>query len=181
MIRLFVGLALAPSTAARLEALGAGIPGARWVAPHNLHVTLRFIGEVDEGSAQDIHHGLEQVAAPGFDLTLDGFGTFGSRRPHTLWAGVARDAGLERLQGRVEAAVVQAGLPPEPRKFTPHVTLAKLEASSAPRLPEFISRNSPFRAGPDPVDRFVLFQSFLSRNGADYQVVAEYSLEPLPA
>ncbi len=179
MIRLFVGLPLDPAVAARLAVIGAGIRGARWVEARNLHLTLRFIGEVDEGAAHDIHDALALLALPRFALTVEGFGTFGSRKPHTLWAGVARDEALERLQARVESAVVQAGQPPEPRKFFPHVTLARLNQSPVSRLQAFITRNSPFRAGPVAVDHFTLFRSHLSRNGAEYEVVAEYPLTPL--
>jgi len=176
MIRLFVGLAIDPTLAAGLEPLATGIPGARWVAPRNLHLTLRFIGEVEDGIAEDIHLALATIASPGFALTLETLGTFGHRRPHTLWLGVAREAALERLQGKVEAAAVRAGCLPEPRKFTPHVTLARLNGEATARIPDFIAGNSPFRAGPMKVAHFTLFRSHLSHNGADYEALAEYPL-----
>jgi 2'-5' RNA ligase len=175
-IRLFVGLAVDPEIAERLAVIGAGIPGARWVAARNLHLTLRFIGEVDEGAAHEIHEALATLALPRSSLTLEGFGTFGSRQPHTLWAGVAPDEALERLQAKVETTLVHAGLPPEPRKFFPHVTLARLRNAQPPRLQAFITLNSPFRAGPTPVGHFTLFRSHLSRSGAEYEAVAEYPL-----
>ena len=176
MIRLFAGIAIDPVLAAGLEPLATGIPGARWVAARNLHITLRFIGEVEDGLAEDVHLSLATIACPGFALTLETLGTFGHRRPHTLWLGVAREPALERLQAKVEAAVVRAGSAPEPRKFTPHVTLARLGGEATARIPDFIAGNSPFRAGPMAVAHFTLFRSHLSHNGAEYEAVAEYPL-----
>ena len=176
MIRLFAGIAIAPALAAGLEPLAAGIPGARWVAARNLHLTLRFIGEVEDGIAEDVHLSLATIASPGFALTLETLGTFGHRRPHTLWLGVAREVALERLQAKVESATVRAGCVPDPRKFTPHVTLARLGGEATARIPDFIAGNSPLRAGPMTVTHFTLFRSHLSRSGADYEAVAEYPL-----
>jgi len=156
VIRLFVGIAIDAAVAARLAPLAAGIPGARWVAARNLHLTLRFIGEVDDGLAEDIHLALAAVESPGFALDLEGLGIFGGGKPHTLWAGVRSEPLLERLQGRVDAAVERTGCPPEPRKFTAHVTLARLGAGAAPRIPAYLAGNSLFRAGPMPVDHFVV-------------------------
>ena len=178
MIRLFAGIAVDPIIAARLAPLATGIPGARWVEARNLHITLRFIGEVEDGHAEDIHDALGAIASPSFTLTLETLGTFGHRRPHTLWLGVAREPALERLQAKVEAAVVRAGCPPEPRKFTPHVTLARLGGESAARIPDYIAGNSPFRAGQMQVSQVTLFRSHLSRNGANYEALAEYPLTP---
>ena len=175
-IRLFVGLPLDPGLAGTLAAMEAGIPGARWVEARNLHLTLRFIGDIDEAAAREIHDALATLSLPRFALTLAGFGLFGTRKPHTLWAGVTRDEALERVQAKVESAVVHAGQPSEPRKFFPHVTLARLNNAPPSRLQDFITGNSPFHAGPHPVDHFTLFRSHLSRNGAEYEAVAEYPL-----
>jgi 2'-5' RNA ligase len=176
-IRLFVGLELPAEVAARLTLMGSGIPGARWVAAHNLHITLRFIGEVEEGLGEDIHEVLASLADPAFAVTLEGLGTFGSRRQaRALWVGVERSSALAHLQGKVETAVVRLGLAPEPRKFTPHVTLAWLKNAPLQRIQDFIAGNSPFRAGPVAVEHFVLFRSHLSRNGAEYEAVARYPL-----
>ena len=175
-MRLFVALELPWELRQRLAALGGGVPGARWVPAENLHLTLRFIGDVDEGLAHDLHDALADIASPVFDLTVENFGTFGAKRPHTLWAGIVREPALERLRDKIESVAVRAGLPPEPRKFMPHVTLARLEDSPVGRIQEFIARNSPFRAGPTPVANFTLFRSYLSRSGAEYELVAEYPL-----
>lgn len=175
MIRLFVGLDLPEAVAARLGALAAGIPGARWVEPRNLHVTLRFIGEVDEGVAQELHECLGEIRAPAFDLAITGFGTFGRGSPTALWAAVDRSPEIVHLQSKVDAALGRAGIPPEGRKFLPHLTLARLKDAPVARVQAFIAGHSPFRADV-PVDRFVLFRSHLGRSGAEYEAVADYPL-----
>lgn len=176
MIRLFVGLALPVDLAARLAALGGGIPGARWLAPRNLHVTLRFIGEVDEGMAEDLHHRLHHIHGPALDLRLNGFGTFGGRRPRALWAAISPHAGLEALQARIEQAARDVGLDAEGRKFTPHVTLAWLKAAPPERIAAFVAHHSPFAADL-PVTGFTLYRSHLGGEGAEYEALAEYSLD----
>lgn len=176
MIRLFVGLALPPELAARLQSLGGGIPGARWIEARNLHVTLRFIGEVEEGLAAEIDEALAELRAPGFELSLEGFGTFGRAKPNHLWAAVEKAPELLHLQAKVEAALARLGLVPEGRKYLPHVTLARFKEAPVGRIQDFIAGNSPFHAGPWRVDSFVLFSSHLGRAGAEYQAEAEYPL-----
>ncbi len=177
MIRLFVGLELPEDMRRRLALLGGGVPGARWVRPESYHVTVRFIGEVDEGRFEDIHMALSRIQAPSFELMLDGVSTFGkASAPHTLWAGVQRDETLSTLHAKVDRALITTGLEPESRKYSPHVTLARLKESSVRRLGGFVAANSLFRAGPVRVGHFVLFSSFLSRSGAIYKPEAHYPL-----
>ncbi len=177
MIRLFVALELPPAVAERLAAQGFGLPGARWLPARNLHLTLRFIGEVDEGTAEDIHTQLLTVTAAPFTLTLAGLGLFGDRhRAHTLWQGVERSDELARLAAKVETAVVKAGRPPEPRKFAPHITLARIKAAIPGRIQEFIAAAPPHRAEAVPVDGFCLFRSTLGHGGPEYDVLERYPL-----
>lgn len=178
MIRLFVALPLPEDVRDRLAGLGGGVPGARWLEPDSLHLTLRFIGDVEEGMARDLDTELARVAAPGFALTLAGVGQFGSgRKAHALWAGIERSEGLAHLQAKIESAVVRAGFPPETRKFTPHVTLARLNHANPDRLARFLSGNGLFRARPVWVANFALFQSLQGRGGAVYRALAEYPLD----
>jgi 2'-5' RNA ligase len=178
MIRLFIGIALPDELRARLAAMAAGIPGAKWVAPNNLHLTLRFIGEVEETLLEDIDAALARIRSPAFDLTFSDVGKFESgRKPHTLWIGVAKCPPLERLQPKIEAALVRLGIRPESRKFAAHVTLARLRNASAGRVAAFISAHSLFRHGPVPVDRFTLYSSQLGKGGSVYRVEAEYPLD----
>lgn len=177
MIRLFVGIALPEPVRHELAGLCAGVPQARWVAPESMHLTLRFIGEVDEGVAQDIHDGLATVRAPGFALDLAGVGVFGpDRHPSALWVGVDRSPALVHLRDKVDSAVVRAGLPHEPRKFTPHVTLARFREPPGVRLGDFLAHHAMLRLPPIAVGHFTLFSSHLGRNGATYAAEAEYSL-----
>ncbi|MFI4988903.1 MAG: RNA 2',3'-cyclic phosphodiesterase [Alphaproteobacteria bacterium] len=178
MIRLFVGLELPEDMRQRLAGLGGGVPGARWVRPESYHITVRFIGEVDEGRFDDIHMALSRIKAPAFPLTLEGVSTFGKvSTPHTLLAGVQRNDPLNTLHAKVDRALVTTGLEPDGRKYSPHVTLARLKDRSAMRLGIFVAAHSLFRAGPAAVEHFVLFSSFLSRSGAIYKQEAHYALE----
>lgn len=177
MIRLFVGIGFDQDLAARIATLQRGLPGARWVEPANLHLTLRFIGEVEEDLAEEIHHNLAALAEPPFALTLSGLGLFGDRhQAHTLWLGVERSESLSRLAARVDGAVVQAGAKPEPRKFNPHVTLARLKDTPPGRLQDFIDATGHFREEHVAVERFTLFRSTLGRQGAQYDALEHYAL-----
>ncbi len=177
MIRLFVGLALPDGVIARLAMLCAGLPGANWVAPANMHLTLRFIGEVEESAAEEIDRILTSVQAEAFSLELAGLGTFGEgAKAHALWAAVTPSAALSHLQAKIESAVVRAGLPPEGRKFTPHVTLARLNKPQPGRLQTFVEGNNLFSAGPFAVDQFTLFESRLGKGSAVYIPQVEYPL-----
>jgi 2'-5' RNA ligase len=177
MIRLFVGLELPEDMRLRLSILCGGVPGARWVGPERFHLTVRFIGEVDEGRFEDIDAALARIQSPAFDLMLEGVSTFGKESaPHTLWVGVQRNEALNTLHAKVDRALVTIGFEPEGRKYSPHVTLARLKDASPPRLAGFVTANALFRTGPARIERFVLFSSFLSRSGAIYEPEARYSL-----
>jgi 2'-5' RNA ligase len=177
MKRLFVALELPDAVRRHLALLQAGVPGARWVEPENLHLTLRFIGEVEDGVLHDIDEALDAVSAQSFDLTLEGSGQFGTgTRARTLWAGVARSEGLIHLQQKVESALVRIGLPAEERKYTPHVSLARLHNASPDRLARFLAENGLFRAGPIRVNHFTLFLSHFGRGGAVYEPLQDYAL-----
>jgi 2'-5' RNA ligase len=178
MIRLFCAIELPDGLRDRLIALGGGMPGARWVPEENLHVTLRFIGEVPESSFDDIAAALSGVSVPVFDLTVAGIGHFEqSRRPTTLWARVEKSEPLVQLRDRIESALRRAGVKGEDRQFMPHVTLARLDrGASREHVAGFIGANSLFRAAPFPVERFTLFSSVLSRSGPTYRAEAEFPL-----
>jgi 2'-5' RNA ligase len=177
MIRLFVGIGLPADVRMRLSALGAGVPGARWVPEENLHLTLRFIGEVTEGDAEDIHDALLSVRTKAFDITLAGVGHFESKgQVHTLWAGIEKNPDLSALRDRIESTLVRFGLEPEERRYTPHVTLARLRDTPAHRVSSFLAAHALFRAGPVPVDHFTLFSSYLQGSGPIYSAEADYPL-----
>lgn len=177
MIRLFVAVNFPEDVRERLAGLQGGVPGARWSEPDALHLTLRFIGEVPEDQAHDIDAALAEVQAPAFPLTLDGVGSFGhGRGARLLWAGVERSEALAHLAAKVESALVRTGLPAEERKFTPHVTLARLRDANADRVARFLSERSFFRAGPFLVDHVTLYRSHLGKGGSVYEPLASYPL-----
>ena len=161
-MRLFVALALPEDVGFQLSLLCAGLPGVRWVAPENLHVSLRFIGEVDGAAARDIDAALAGIHAPRFPLTLAGVGYFGTgANVRLVWAGVEKSAALQHLRDKVESAVVRAGQPPEGQKYSPHVTLARVKrAPAAARLQDYIATYNLFRTPPLEVTHFTLYESF---------------------
>ncbi|HEX6979765.1 MAG TPA: RNA 2',3'-cyclic phosphodiesterase [Alphaproteobacteria bacterium] len=177
MIRLFVGIGLPEDIRARLAGMCAGVPGARWVPPENLHLTLRFIGEVPEAEMEDIHHALSTVRTRQFDISLAGVGHFDTGdQVRTLWVRVEKSQELSALQARVESSLVRIGLEPEERRFIPHITLARLRDTPVSRVSAFLAQNNMFRAGPIPIDSFSLFSSYRKPEGAIYQEEAEYPL-----
>ena len=178
MLRLFVALDLSEEIRQRLAGLAGGVPGARWTEPENMHLTLRFIGEVPEDQAMDIDAALAELRAPAFALTFDGVGVFGAgRKARVLWAGVERNEALAHLQAKVESAIVRCGLPAEERKFFPHITLARLKDAPADRIGRFLSDRGLFRAGPMPVERLTLYRSHLGNGGAVYEPLRDYPLD----
>lgn len=176
MLRLFVGIAFPPELKLRLSLLQSGVGGAKWVDPGNFHLTLRFIGEVDEGVAADIDEALSRLAARRFALRLAGAGVFGGDRPRQLWIGVEREPALATLQAKVEHALIRLGLPPEPRKFAPHVTLARLREPKRDDLQRFLAAHGQFRAEALAVERFSLIASYQTKAGSVYEDQADYEL-----
>jgi 2'-5' RNA ligase len=177
MLRLFVGIEFPPELKLRLSLLQSGIAAARWIDPGNFHLTLRFIGEIDEGTAADIDEALSRLKARPFSLQLSGVGVFGGDKLRTLWVGVERDAALSTLQGKIEQALIRAGLPPEPRKFSPHVTLARLRDPRRHELQDYLTAHAQFRAEPLRVERFSLIASYPTKAGSVYEDQADYPLQ----
>lgn len=177
MFRLFVGIELPNDVRVRLAALCSGLPGAKWIDSENMHLTIRFIGEVDGALAEDIDMALSRVAAPPFDIVLSGIGCFeSSGKVHTLWMGLEKQPSLLHLYGKVESALVRAGCEPERRKFKPHITLARLRGGGEKRIAFFIQAHNHLVLGPFSVDHFTLFRSHLGREKAHYEPLADYSL-----
>lgn len=177
-MRLFIALGLPDDVCERLTVLAGGLPGARWVPPENLHLTLRFLGEVDNGLARDIDDALHGIDFPRFDLTLSGIGVFTEgKRINTLWVGVDGNPQLERLQAKVDQASVRAGVKPDRRKFKPHVTLARGRIENGPKLERFLMEHSLFRHGPFTIDAFTLYSSHLQAGGPLYTQEVVYPLE----
>lgn len=176
--RLFAAIRPPAPVLARLLALEGGVAGARWQDDGQLHLTLRFFGEIAPRQAEDLVAALEGVTSPPFALALRGIGHFESKgRVHTLWAGIAPSDALLALQRRVETAARRAGLPAEPRTYAPHITLARLNSASGPMLP-FLQGHAALASEPWPVEAFDLVESTLTPQGAEYETVRRYRLRP---
>jgi 2'-5' RNA ligase len=176
MPRLFTGLEIPSVLGAELSLFRGGLPGARWVDAENYHVTLRFIGDVDDETAQEIAWLLGQVRRKDFELRLDGLQSFGGRKPRAVVATVAPSPSVMELQAEHERLMQRVGLDPEGRKYTPHVTLARLRDTSSFEVAEYLSARAAFRSPPFTVSRFVLFSARSSVGGGPYVVEAAYPL-----
>jgi RNA 2',3'-cyclic 3'-phosphodiesterase len=175
MLRLFVGIGFPPQLKLQLSLLCSGVPGAKWVDPGNFHLTLRFIGEIGEDLAGDVDESLSRLRARRFTLQIAGTGVFGER-PRSLWVGIERNPELVGLRDKIEQALIRVGLPPEPRKFAPHVTLARLRDPPLDKLRDFLTTHARFRADPLPVEGFSLIASFQTKAGSVYEDQADYPL-----
>ena len=176
MHRLFV--ALRPPLAMRQALLDVtgGVPGARWQSDEQLHLTLRFVGEVDRHCAEDIAAALAGIRGPSVELHVEGTGAFDRRgRVHSLWAGVRAEPALMRLHAAVGRALTRVGVPPESRAFRPHVTLARLAADRTAVEP-WLTRTATLAPVTQSVDCMLLFESLLGREGASYHAIARYPL-----
>lgn len=176
MPRLFTGIEIPAGVAEALDMLRGGLPGARWIDRENYHVTLRFIGDVDDIVAQEAALVLGQVRRGAFDLHLEGLISFGGRKPRAVVAGVSGPQALFDLQVEQERLMRRIGLEPEARKYTPHVTLARLRTSSSLDVADYLSARGYFRTAPFKVSQFVLFSSRASTGGGPYVVEASYPL-----
>ena len=142
-----------------------------------MHLTLRFIGEVDGGVFRDIKEGLAGIKAPGFSLQVKGLGFFPPRKtPRVLWAGIAPVEEVSGLRNRIENVLVGMGLEPEGRKYSPHITLARLHDTPLARLGRFLAGNSLFATQAFPVSEFHLYSSELTSKGAFHTIEASYPL-----
>jgi 2'-5' RNA ligase len=176
MPRLFTALEIPRHVGQSLAIMRGGLPGARWIDPENYHLTLRFIGDIDDALARDIAVLLGRVQRKPFELRLDGLASFGGRKPRALVATAAPVAPLMELQAEHERLLQRLGLEPEGRKYTPHVTLARLRDSSSREVADYLSVRAHYRSSSFPVSRFILFSSRSSVGGGPYIVEAEYPL-----
>jgi 2'-5' RNA ligase len=176
MPRIFTGLEIPSDIGASLATLRGGLPGARWIDPEHYHVTLRFIGDVDDVVAQEVASVLGRVRRPPFALQIADLKAFGGRKPRALVATLGSAQALMELQAEHERLMQRVGLDPEGRKFLPHVTLARLRDTSSREVADYLALRAPFRTPPFPVSRFVLFSSRASVGGGPYVVEAAYPL-----
>ena len=178
MIRLFIGLKIPETVRGEVARLCSGIEGARWVRPENLHVTLRFIGEVGEELGPDIDAALGAVSAPAFEVAFRGIDCFASRRrARSIWTAVAEPAPVTRLHAKIETALGRIGFGAEGRKFIPHLTLARFNNTRTEMLRPYLEAGGGFESSPFEVADFTLYRSHLGSGGAQYEALADYPLD----
>lgn len=176
-MRLFVALTLPEHIRTQLRYLCGGLPGARWVAEENFHITLRFLGELDGRDMDDVDAALTGIRAPRFSIRLKGVDAFSSGpKVKAVYAGVEKSPALQHLRDKVESAVVRAGLDPERQKYTPHVTLTRPKDPPINKLKAYLVEHSLFRSASFEVTHFTLFSSFLGGETAIYSAERSYAL-----
>ena len=177
MPRLFTGLEIPADIGFALSLKRGGLTGARWIDADNYHITLRFIGDVDHQTANEVADSLDRLTnSMRFAVRLTHLGIFGGDKPRSLYAGVEPSENLLRLQAAQERVLQRAGLEPEGRKFVPHVTLARLRGGSALEVARFLADAGRFEPLSFPVGRFVLFSSKDSVGGGPYVIEQSYGL-----
>jgi 2'-5' RNA ligase len=183
-MRLFVALRPPPSIRTLLLDAMGGVPMARWQDDEQLHCTLRFLGDLDRPQAEDVAASLAGVFAQAPVVRISGVGRFAHKgRTDTLWAGLAPADPLHRLARKIDQACVRAGLPPEPRAYLPHITLARLPRSAgmAPEIQGWLAVHAGLSSPVFTMPHIVLYHSELGRSGATYEPVLRWPLEPAPS
>ncbi len=175
-LRLFLAIPIPEPVAGRLTMLEADVPGASWRTAEQYHLTLRFIGDVDGAVARDIDTEVGRIVAAPFEIALEGAGSFGGKEPSALWAGVRDCPALVRLANACETAIRNAGLPPEPRRYKPHVTLAYLHGTRDVEVAHFLADAAEFSSPPFIADHFCMYSSRATRSGSHYVEEAVYPL-----
>lgn len=179
MYRLFVALRPPLTIRDLLSATMQGVPGARWQDDDQLHVTLRFIGEVEARQAEDIAIALAGVGARSSTIAVAGVGHFASRGlAHSLWAGLAPAEGLVALHQRIDRALLAAGVAPDGRAYVPHITLARMARSAGghPAVARWLAVNANLSSEPFTLDQLILYESTLGQAGARYSARAAWPL-----
>lgn len=180
MYRLFVAIDPPDEVKNALDGVvGRDLPGARRVPREQLHLTLRFIGDADEQMFQAVKNELARVRGAPFSLTIKGAGHFPPKRePRVLWVGMEESGLLRDLQKRIEQSLISAGIAADGRRFSPHITIARLRETPLTKVAALEDRHRQFSAGPFSVEEFYLYSSVLIREGAIHRREAEYRLEP---
>ena len=177
MPRLFTGLEIPKEVQQSLSLLRGGLPGARWIDPENYHITLRFIGDIDDRMALEIASMLDGMRRRSFEVRFGGLKSFGGRKPRAIVVAVEPVQALIELQAEQERLMQRLGLEPEGRKFTPHVTLARLRDSSSRQVADYLAARGFLRSPAFHVERFVLFSSRASVGGGPYVIEDAFALE----
>jgi RNA 2',3'-cyclic 3'-phosphodiesterase len=176
MPRLFTALEIPADAAMSLSLLRGGLPGARWIDVENYHMTLRFVGDIDGPAADELIHALDRIDRGPFTLSLNSVGSFGSKKPHSIWAGISPSPELMALQAEIARICERLGLPADQHKFSPHVSLARVRNCRLEDVVNYLHAFGNFRTMPFTVDRFVVMSSKDSVGGGPYIVEEPYPL-----
>jgi 2'-5' RNA ligase len=176
MPRLFTGIEVPKQIADHLSLIRGGIHGARWIDPENYHVTLRFLADIDDATASEVDSLLARVHRAPLEVKLDGLSSFGGNKPRAIIATVAPSAPLMEMQAEQERMMQRLGLPHEGRKYTPHVTLARLRDVSNREVADFLASRLYFAPLTFTASRFVLYSSRASTGGGPYRIEQAYPL-----
>ncbi|HUI91386.1 MAG TPA: RNA 2',3'-cyclic phosphodiesterase [Chitinivibrionales bacterium] len=178
MHRLFIAIDFPDETRDAIANICFGVPGAKWVSKDQLHLTIRFIGDADDGLFSEIAQTMHDVNASRFNLTLKGVGYFPPhKKPNVLWVGIEQSEGLMLLRDEVEGLLEELGLEPEARKFSPHLTVARLRPEAPlSKITGFLSANNLFKAEDVPITEFHLYSSVLMPAGAVHTIEESYQL-----
>jgi len=176
MPRLFTAIEIPTDIALSLSMLRGGLPGARWIDPENYHITLRFIGDIDGRTADEIVAAFSRVERAPMQIRIRGLDAFGGNKPHSLFASIEPNAALAGLQGELERMMQRIGLKAEGRRYVPHVTLARLRGVKGTDVANYLSLRGNFSTQPFNVERFVLFSSKDSIGGGPYIAEEHYPL-----
>jgi len=178
LTRAFVGIEIPHAIGQRLTLLRGNLPGARWIDAEDYHLTLRYLGDCDSPTLDEICKALDTIDADAFEMQLSGIGTFGHEKTRSIWIGVANNPALTQLRAAVDSAVRQTGLDLDGRKFTPHITLARLSREKPQAVAEALSAMGNPVIAPITVNRFVLYTSGRSRGGGPYVKEEGFELTP---
>ena len=176
MPRLFTGLEIPAQTGLMLSMLRGGLRGARWIDPEHYHITLRFIGDIDDRTADEVADALDKIRRSALTIHLDGLGSFGNGKPHAVWARVEPNDELRELQAEQERIFQRLHLPPDRRKYIPHVTLGRCRTSTNEDVAKWLAERGGFEAAPFVAGRFVLFSAKAGVGGGPYLVEEAYPL-----
>jgi RNA 2',3'-cyclic 3'-phosphodiesterase len=176
MPRLFTGLELPDAVVGQLALLRGGVVGARWLEPEDYHITLRFIGDIDARAARDIDETLSDIRRPAAPVLFEELSWFGADKPRAIVAKVKADPALMDLQAEQERRLRRIGLEPETRKYTPHVTLARLRGASQTAVASYLALRGALIADSFTAERFVLYSARDGSGGGPYVVEAAYPL-----
>jgi len=174
--RLFTGLELPESVASQVALARGGLFGARWLEREDYHITLRFVGDVDARTARDIAETLGEIRRPAAPVRFEGLSWFGGDKPRAIVARVKADPALMDLQAEQERRLRRIGVAPETRKFTPHVTLARLRGVGPHSVADYLASRGALAVETFVAGRFVLYSARDGSGGGPYVVEAAYPL-----